>query len=828
MNAKRYFIRTLVAGMLAVTCSWLAVPVHAVDPSELLPVEIGKPARIEVHPSSIQLTSPRQFRQLVVTAHYADGQLQDITRVAEIVPGNPQVAEVENGIVRPRGDGTSELLIKAGGQEVKVAVQVAGQKTTEAVSFGYETLAALSKQGCNAGACHGSPSGKGGFRLSLRAFDAALDQVTLIREDFGRRTNVLDASESLLLLKPLMKVAHGGGRQIRKTDYAYGLLENWISEGCKLDPEKKARCVRIEVYPSSGRVLQRPAHTQQLSVLAHYSDGSIRDITPLAVYTSSDTEVALVDEGGLVVGQDRGQAAVIVRYLEFIESSFLTFVKDVKGYEWVDVATNNYVDQHVHAKLKQLKYLPSELCSDEEFVRRLYLDVIGFLPSTEELQAFAENPAADKRSKLIDQLLKRPEHAKFWALKWGDLLRLTNSQVGGDGVYKYYRWLERSLRENMPYDQFAEELLTATGSTMNNPPANFYRTAGDTNDCVETISQIFLGARLQCAKCHNHPFERWTQDNYYGMAAFFNRVQRKKTRRADELFVWTTNTGEVTQPRTGKQMKPWLPIVGDVEKETGNDRREIFATWLTGKDNPYFGKIEVNRIWSHLLGRGIVDPPDDFRDTNPPSNAELLDALAKDFSEHGYDRQHMMRVILNSRVYQMSFRPNSFNETDTKYFSHFQPRLLSAEQLLDAICHVTNVSEQFGSLPAGIKATQLPAPDLVKHDFLRIFGQPERQTVCACERSTESNLGMAIQFFNGPLVYNKLRNEKNRFRELIAAKKTDEEIVESLYQAAVCRPPTKTEMEASLKHIKSKEDRILALEDVCWAILNTNEFLFQH
>ncbi|MEO2024021.1 MAG: DUF1549 and DUF1553 domain-containing protein, partial [Pirellulaceae bacterium] len=536
----------------------------------------------------------------------------------------------------------------------------------------------------------------------------------------------------------------------------------------------------------------------------------------------------LVDNGGLVVGQDRGQAAVIVRYLEFIESSFLTFVRDVEGYQWADVPRNNYVDQHVHAKLKQLKYLPSEICSDEEFIRRLYLDVIGLLPSTEELQAFAQDPAADKRAKLIDQLLERPEHAKFWALKWGDLLRLTSSQVGGDGVYKYYRWLERTLRENMPYDQFARELLTATGSTMNNPPANFYRTAGDTNDCVETISQIFLGARLQCAKCHNHPFERWTQDNYYGLSAFFNRVQRKKTRRADELFVWTSTTGEVTQPRTGKQMKPWLPIVGDVEKETGNDRRQIFASWLTGKDNPYFGKIEVNRIWSHLLGRGIVDPPDDFRDTNPPSNAELLDALAKDFSEHGFDRQHIMRVILNSRVYQMSFRPNTFNETDTKYFSHFQPRLLSAEQLLDAICHVTNVPEQFGPLPAGIKATQLPAPDLVKHDFLRIFGQPERQTVCACERSTESNLGMAIQFFNGPLVYNKLRNEKNRFRELIAAKKTDEEIVTSLYKAAVCRPPTKTEMEASLKHIKSKEDRILALEDVCWAILNTNEFLFQH
>ena len=818
----------LLAGTLAIVLCCLATPGEGAEEAGLESVQIGKPASIEIYPATVQLKGPRQFRQLVVTARYADGHVQDITRVAEFVSSNPKVAEIQGSVVRSKSDGKADLLVRAGGQEAKIPVEVSSQATLEPVSFAYETLAALSKQGCNAGACHGSPSGKGGFRLSLRAFDASLDELTLIREDFGRRTNVLNAEESLLLLKPSMKVAHGGGRQIKKTDYAYGLLKNWISEGCRLDAAEQPRCVSIEVYPSSGRVLQRPAHTQHLSVLAHYSDGSIRDITPLAVYTSSDTEVATVTEGGLVVGHDRGQAAVIVRYLEFIESSSLTFVRDIEGYQWTDTPTNNYIDEHVNAKLKQLKYLPSELCSDEEFVRRVYLDVIGILPTAAQLDAFVKEGAEDKRSKLIDQLLDRPEHAKFWALKWGDLLRLTNSQVGGDGVYKYYRWLEKSLRDNMPYDQFARELLTATGSTMNNPPANFYRTAGDTNDCVETISQIFLGARLQCAKCHNHPFERWTQDNYYGMAAFFNRVQRKKTRRADELFVWTSNTGEVTQPRTGKQMKPWLPLVGDVEKETAGDRRQTFSAWLTGKDNPFFGKIEVNRIWSHLLGRGIVDPPDDFRDTNPPSNAELLDALAKDFSEHGFDRKHVMRVILNSRTYQMSFRPNKFNETDTKYFSHFQPRLLSAEQLLDAICHVTDVSEQFGSLPSGMKATQLPAPDLVKNDFLRIFGQPERQTVCACERSTESNLGMAIQFFNGPLVYNKLRDEKNRFRKLITAKKTDEEIVDSLYRAAVCRPPTKTEMEASLKHIKSKEDRIVALEDVCWAILNTNEFLFQH
>ena len=493
---KMNFVHSLVAGMLLLGLSLLALPGSAAQADELAPVEVGKPARIEVYPSSVKLTSPRQFRYLVVTAHYADGQVQDITRAAEFASSNPQVAEIQEAVVRPQGDGKSEVVVRAGGQEAKIAVEVTGQKATESISFGYETLAALSKQGCNAGACHGSPSGKGGFRLSLRAFDASLDQITLIREDFGRRTNVPDPEESLLLLKPLMKVAHGGGRQIKKTDYSYGLLNNWIAEGCRLDSQEQPKCVRIEVYPSSGRVLKQPAHTQQLSVLAHFADGSVRDITPLAVYTSSDTEVATVDEMGQVVGHDRGQAAVIVRYLEFIESSFLTFVKDVEGYQWKDVAANNYVDKHVYAKLKQLKYLPSDLCSDEEFVRRLYLDVVGVLPTPEELIAFAQDETPEKRTKLIDQLLDRPEHAKFWALKWGDLLRLTTSQVGGDGVYKYYRWLERSLRDNMPYDQFARELLTATGSTMNNPPANFYRTAGDTNDCVETISQIFLGCAV--------------------------------------------------------------------------------------------------------------------------------------------------------------------------------------------------------------------------------------------------------------------------------------------------------------------------------------------
>ena len=784
--------------------------------------------RIEVYPAEVRLAGVREQAQLIVTGHYADGSIQDLTRAAAISTANAEVVTVQGAVAFPAANGEASLNVDVDGKTAAVKVVVENQDQPQPVSFLYDTLAALSKNSCNAGACHGSPSGKGGFRLSLRAFDPKLDELTLIREDFGRRTNSLDPDNSLLLLKPLMKVAHGGGRQIRADDPAYAVIRDWIAEGCQMDTAEAARPVRIDVYPKSGRVLKKPAVQQQLSVWAHYSDGSVRDVTPLAVYSSSDVEVADVDRHGLVEGQKRGEVAVVVRYLEFIESSFITFIEDVEDFVWNDPQVNNYIDDAVDQKLMQLKYLPSDLCTDEEFIRRVYLDVIGILPTLEEVTAFAADQDPNKRDKAVDQLLDRPEYSKFWALKWGDLLRLTSGQVTNEGVYKYYRWVERSFRENKPYDQFATELLTATGSTFSNPAANFYRTSKDMNDCVETISQVFLGARLQCAKCHNHPFERWTQDNYYGMAAFFNRVQRKNTKRANEMFIFVSQSGEVTQPRTQQQMKPWVPGQGDIENPNEFDRRLDFAKWLTEPDNPFFAKIEVNRIWSQVFGRGIVEPADDFRDTNPPSNALLLDQLAQDFVDNGYDRKKILATILKSRTYQTSYQPNDFNEDDTKYFSHYQPRLLSAEQLLDAICHVTQVAESFGGLPAGTKATHLPAPDLVNNEFLKIFGQPERQTVCACERTNESNLSMAIQFFNGPLIYGKLKDESNSFRKSMTDGKSDTEIITLLYNLAVCRNPSDTELKASLEHIESKEDRVEALEDICWAILNTNEFLFQH
>jgi hypothetical protein len=791
-------------------------------------IEVGKPQRLEVFPPRFELSKARHHMHLVVSGLYSQGIVQDLTRAAEFSSSDEKVVRIEHGVAWPAGNGKAEIIVRAGGQEVRVPVEVRGQESPNPISFTYETLVALSKSGCNSGACHGSPSGKGGFRLSLRAYDPELDKVTLIREAYNRRTNAFDPDASLVLRKPLMEVPHGGGRRLTKDDASYQVLHDWISEGLAVDPADAPYCTKLEVYPQD-RILHRPAHTQQVIALAHFSDGSVRDVTSLAVFTSSDEAVATVDANGFVTGQERGESAILVRYLDKIETAHLMFLKDVEGFHWNKPLENNFVDTLVNRKLSQLQISPSELCSDEEFIRRVYLDVIGVLPTVAESQAFLADSDPRKRSKLIDVLLERPEYADFWALKWSDLLRVSTAKISATGVQKFRHWILSAIRDNMPYDLFVRELLTATGSTFQNPPANYFRTAADTDDCTETTSQLFLGIRIQCAKCHNHPFERWSQDNYYGIGAFFNRVQRKSTSKdkESETIVWVARKGEVTQPRTGKQMKPWLPLTGEAELGEEEDRRGAFVDWLRQPDNPFFAQAEVNRIWGYLLGRGIVEPVDDFRASNPPSNEELLEALAKDFVEHGFDRKHTIRTILNSRTYQLSSRKNQFNANDEKYFSHARTRLLTAEQLLDAICKVTQVEEKYTGLPSGTRATQLPSPD-ANNSFLKVFGQPPREMACSCERSSESNLSQALQMINGPLVHGKLRAESNRLRKLASAGKSDAQIIEELYLAALCRTPSQTELDAATKHIAAQSDRLLGLEDVCWAVLNAKEFLFQH
>ncbi len=812
--------------LTATIVSLLGLGITSTIQAEEALVTIGKPAGLTLEPATIQLVGKRARQQLIVTAKYASGELRDLTSVATVTSSNPKVVKVEKGKVIPVGDGTAELTATIGGQKAAAKITVKNFGGAHPFSFQNEMLAALSKGGCNAGACHGSPSGKAGFRLSLRAFDPPLDILTLRHEYFGRRTNAMDPADSLVVKKAIMEVAHGGGKRVRKGDPVYQTFVGWIGEGLRLDAEGTPTLQKTELLPKK-RILRPASNLQQLVLLGHFSDGSIRDLTPLAVFTSSNESVGTVSANGLVEKTGRGETAVLARYLDKMTTSHVTFLEDVDGFAWNNPKPNNFVDERVFEKLQQLQILPSELCTDEEFLRRAFIDTTGRLPRVEEVQAFLGDKSAQKRAKLVERLLDQDDFAELWALRWADILRSNSKKIKVQGVHKFYRWIYDSIRNDKPLDQFTRELITASGSVYENPAANYWRASRDPNDAVETTAQLFLGIRIQCAKCHNHPFERWTQDNYYGIAAAFTRIGRTKGARPDDEVIFPASSGEIKQPRTGKTMKVHLLLTGDVDVPDDQDRRTVFANWLTSASNPFFAKASVNRIWGHLMGRGIVEPVDDFRDSNPPSNGKLLDELAAQFAKNNFSRKWAIRTIMNSRIYQLSSRKNKFNSDDEIYNSHATTRLLSAEQLLDAICQVTDVPETFKGVPAGTRAVALPEPPS-DHYFLKIFGQPQREMACACERSNESNLSQALQMINGPVVHNKLRADNGRIAKMIAEKKTDEVIIASLYMAALARKPATAEMTAAKKHIANSKDRRLALEDVGWAVLNSKEFLFQH
>lgn len=790
------------------------------------PIEVGQPSAIVLEPSKFELIGLRSRQQLIVTGKYSGDDVRDLTPATTLVSSNPQIIKIEGSVAFPVANGEATITATIAGQTSQVPVVVKSMELPDPVSFKNETQMALTKSGCNMGACHGSPSGKGGFRLSLRAYDSALDIMTVRSEFFGRRTNIMEPSQSLLLRKPLMEVAHGGGKRLMKGDACHKVLEQWIAEGMKLDSDKEPDIVKIETVPSK-RVLRQPAARQQIMVLGHFSDGSIRDLTTLADFSSSNESVGSVNTHGLVTKNGRGETAVLARYLDKMSTTYMTFLEDVPGFAWNNPRENNFVDAAVFEKLKQLQILPSDLCTDDEFLRRVTLDLTGRLPTGEEAKAFLADKSAAARSTLVDRLLDSDEFASFWALKWGDVLRSNSKKLKIAGVHKFRQWIYESIRNDKPLDEFARELLTANGSVFENPAANFWRASRDPQDATETTAQLFLGVRIQCAKCHNHPFERWTQDNYYGIAAAFARVGRKNSVDAEEEVIFTQNGGEVTQPRTNKQMKVHLLLKGDVDVAPEQDRRVVFAQWLTSADNPFFAKSVVNRIWGHMFGRGIVDPIDDFRDSNPPSNARLLDELASQFATNHFSQKWAIRTICNSRTYQLSSRKNQFNKDDEIYCSHANTRLLTAEQLLDGICSVTSVPEQFPGVPLGTRACELADPP-TDHYFLKVFGQPQREMACQCERSSESNLSQALQMINGPVVHNKLRADNGRIATMLKENKPEDEIITSLYLAAFARMPSAEELQVSKNHIAAQQDRRQAFEDVGWAILNSKEFLFQH
>lgn len=799
---------------------------------------IGQPNKVTVLPEAVRLNGPRDVAQLVVTGHYADGSQRDLTWLVEAQAENGGLLSIEEGLfLRGRQDGSTELRVKAGPLSVAVPVEVGNVKADVPVSFRRDVVAALNVGGCNMGACHGTPSGKNGFKLSLRGFDPPADFAQLTREQFGRRVDKHNPEASLLYLKGLGRVPHEGGSRFGASSLPAEMMLAWMQEGLRDDPTDLPELKSIDVLPGN-RLQVAPARWQQLSVIATYADGSQRDVTRLSNFSSSDPSIADVNMNGLVEFDRAGEVAVLARYLEEMVPVRLTYLEPKENFTWPNPPEQNYVDQHVFAKLKQMSILPSDLCGDAEFLRRAYLDAIGRLPTVEESKAFLADKSANKREALIDRLVAMPEFSDFWALKWADVLRSNRKTIQQKGSYGFQLWLRDQIQSEVGLDAIVRELLTSTGNTYSNPPANYYRIAKDPESLAESTAQLFLGVRMQCAKCHNHPFERWTQDDYYGFAAWFARVKTKteptlgtppprNVQNTMAEVVLATRDGEVKQPRTGTIMKPRYLGEGDAEVEPRADRREALADWLTNPKNPFFAKSVANRVWFHLMGRGIVDPVDDFRDSNPSCNDELLEALAADLSGNGYDLRHLVKTIMKSRTYQLSAEPNDDNRDDDKYFSHAVTKLLTAEQLLDAICDVTGVPEKFAGLPVGTRAVQLPDGE-VNNPFLKTFGQPARELACECERESDGNLAQALQLINGPTVNDKVRNANNRLGALLNQKKPDGEMLNELYLAALSRMPEGDEIDAALSHVNRAEDKRKAWEDVLWALLNTREFLFRH
>lgn len=795
---------------------------------------VGDPIRIEVVPQAVELQGARANRQLIVTGHYSDGSVRDMTPFAEYRIDPQDLVTCNRGWLRGVKNGDGRITVVVGKHSVPVTVKVQNVEKSPPVSFRHEVIAALNVGGCNQGACHGTPSGKNGFRLSLRGFDPAADYRQLTRDVFGRRTDHLRPESSLLLMKGLGRVPHEGGARLSPDSFPAKTILAWLSEGLHDDPSTLAAVTKVEVIPGH-RVLRAPGRWQQLAVLVHFADGRVVDMTKLSVFTSSDPAIADVTLDGLVEFKQAGEVAILCRYLEEMVAVRLTYLEEKEQFAWPNPPEHNEIDKLVFAKLKMLQIAPSDLCTDSEFIRRATLDVCGRLPTVEETRAFLADSDPNKRAKWIDALLDRPEYADFWTLKWSDVLRASRKTMQLKGVHTFHQWLRDQIARNTPFDQVTRQILTATGPSHAAPAANFFRVARDPTSLAETTAQLFLGVRMQCAKCHNHPFERWTQDDYYSTAAFFVRVKHKKDERlpganpnevASEV-IYHDRQGEMTQPRTGKTMPPRF-LGGEVPAiDLSADRREVFADWLTRPDNPFFAKSVVNRIWFHIVGRGIVDPVDDFRESNPSANDELLDALAKDFVASGYNVKHVIRKIINSRTYQLSSQPNPSNKEDQRYFSRAVTKLLTAEQMLDALCDVTGVAEKFPGLPAGTRAVQLPDGE-INHSFLKAFGQPARELACECERESDSNLGQALQLINGPTINEKIRKADNRLGKLLAANKSPREILDELYLAAISRPATQSEAGVALAHVEKAPDKRKAWEDVLWAILNTREFLFRH
>ncbi len=820
---------------------------------------LAAPARaraddLRILPPDSAIAGPESAQRLIVESQ-ADGKfVGDMTAQAAFVSSNPAVATVDSsGIVRPAGDGEATITATIENQTATAHVTVTATKQPFTWSFRNHVISAMTKIGCNSGACHGALAGKGGLKLSLRGYNPAADYFVLTRQAGGRRVDLAVPEKSLMLLKPTATVRHGGGKRIEVPSPEFRIFSEWIAAGAPGPDDKDPRVERLEVFPP--QLSLKPGDKQRVIVRACYSDGHAEDVTRWAKFSSSQDLVASINDAGVVTVSGNGEAAINVLFANLVGFARVTspFPAAVDPQVFRDAPRHNFIDELVLRKLEGLHLPPSPQAADDAFIRRAFLDAMGVLPTPDEVDRFAKDAAPDKRAKLIDAMLERREFTDYWTYKWCDLLLVSSKKLPNPAMWAFYQWVRKSVADNKTWDRFARELLSATGSTLDNGAANYFVLHKDVTDVTETTAVTFLGMSLTCCRCHNHPLEKWTQDQYYGMANLFSRTTLKNGERAGDVVVFAATSGDIAHPRTGTPMPPRPLDAGAMPADSAADRRAYFADWLTNPDNQYFARALVNRVWRNFLGRGLVEPEDDLRQTNPASNDELFTALARDFVAQHYDVKQLMRTIMNSAAYQRSSAPTPQNAPDDRYYSYYLVRRLPAEVVLDAYAQVAGVPTPFNKLrsaggdalentsnyPLGTRALELP-DSLVASRFLDVFGRPERSQTCSCERDQDSSVTQALHLNNGETLNDKLKHPASRVEEWLNAKRPDDQVIERLFLLALARRPSDGERQKlgqllaeaaqapASDEKAARQARRQVLEDLFWAVLTDREFLFNH
>ena len=799
----------------------------------------GKVQSLVVYPTQVVLRGADDSRQLIVTAILSGGVVQDLTGDARYEVADRSLIRVTpSGRVIPVGNGTTQIIVRHGSRSVKIPVQVEAVGLDLPINFANQIVPIFTKLGCNAGGCHGKSGGQNGFALSLLGFVPEFDFQTLVKEDRGRRVLPAAPEHSLLLLKPAGLMAHGGGKRMDVDSDEYKLIRRWIGAGTPYGKPTDPIVTGITVYPES-RLITRHGR-QQFAVEAHYSDGSVVDVTQRAQYQSNDQDIAIVDGTGLVRTLDvSGAAAVMARYQGQVAVFQATVPLGVKVPNY-PFEPRTVVDRFTRKQWQELGIVPSELCPDEQFVRRVYLDITGTLPSPEQALQFLNDPRPDRRDVLIDALLETPEYSYYFANQWADILRVKRGRQPqrAYGTFAFHSWIRDSIAADKPYDQFVREILGAVGDETSCPPVFWYKDLKSPDQFVDDTAQLFLGVRLACAQCHHHPYEKWSQDDYWSLAAFFGRVGRKiepvpgrvAQRQNQRQVIYVQPQGNVINKRSGKAAALRPPGGAPMEVASGDDPRQNLVDWMVDDRNPFFARSVANRYFAHFLGRGIVDPIDDMRVTNPPSNPELLDALARDLIDHHYSLKHLIKTICKSRTYQLSALPNEFNKHDKRGYARFYPRRMSAEVLFDAVVQVTGSPASFGGLPgdrhAPRRAIMLPDESFMSY-FLDVFGRPQRISACECERVTEANLAQALHLLNSQEVQDKLSRPGGRAERMAKDPRPDAEKVEELFLWAVAHRPTPEQLNLALANIAAHtRNKKVAYENILWALINTKEFIF--